>query len=99
MRIPFAFAVRDHNARSRSGIAVARGNMSCMKEAEAEIRAAAKKRARSKEAFDRDDAALRDLLVKWRGEGEGPSDMARWSGFTREWVAKVAPAPKRAADA
>lgn len=62
-----------------------------MDAAEAEIRAAAKKRERSKKAFERDDAELRDLLVKWRAKGVGPSDMARWTGFTREWVAKIAP--------
>jgi hypothetical protein len=34
------------------------------------------------------------LFVKWRADGVGPSDMARWSGMTREWVARIAPAPK-----
>jgi hypothetical protein len=53
--------------------------------------------AKSKEAFDRDDAEVRRLLVKWRAEGVGPSDMARWTGFTREWVAKIAPAPSKEA--
>jgi hypothetical protein len=66
-------------------------------DAETELRAAAKKRAKSKEAFDRDDAEVRRLLVKWRAEGVGPSDMARWTGFTREWVAKIAPAPSKEA--
>lgn len=65
--------------------------MSGMSDAEEEIKAAARKRQRSKTAFDRDDAALRDLFVKWRAAGVGPSDMARWSGMTREWVAKIAP--------
>jgi hypothetical protein len=72
--------------------------MSLMTTAEEEIKAAARKRERSKAAFERDDAALRELFVKWRAAGEGPSDMARWSGMTREWVAKIAPdpnAPKR----
>lgn len=67
-------------------------------DAETELKAAARKRAKSKEAFDRDDAEVRRLLVKWRAEGIGPSDMARWTGFTREWVGKIAPdpdAPKR----
>lgn len=63
-------------------------------EAEAQIREAARKREKSKAAFERDDAALRALFVQWRGQGVGPSDMARWSGLTREWVAKIAPAPK-----
>ena len=67
-----------------------------MEDAETEIRAAAKRRERSKQAFERDDAALRELFVKWRAEGKGPSDMARWSGMTREWVAKIAPDPNAA---
>lgn len=65
--------------------------MDVMSDAEEEIKTAARKRQRSKEAFDRDDAALRALFVKWRAAGVGPSDMARWSGMTREWVAKIAP--------
>ena len=72
--------------------------MSVMTTAEEEIKAAARKRERSKAVFERDDAALRQLFVKWRADGVGPSDMARWSGMTREWVAKIAPdpnAPKR----
>jgi hypothetical protein len=69
--------------------------MGCMTTAEEEIRAAARKRARSKAAFERDDAALRELFVKWRAAGEGPSDMARWSDMTREWVAKIAPGSKK----
>jgi hypothetical protein len=67
--------------------------MSLMTTAEEEIKAAARKRERSKAAFERDDAALRELFVKWRADGVGPSDMARWSGLTREWVAKIAPDP------
>lgn len=62
-----------------------------MSDAATEIQAAARKRARAEEAFKRADGELRDLLVKWRAEGVGPSEMARWSGFTREWVAKIAP--------
>lgn len=76
----------------------AHGTMCLMTTAEEEIRAAARKREKSKAAFERDDAALRELFVKWRADGYGPSDMARWSGMTREWVAKIAPdpnAPKR----
>ncbi|NUL14557.1 hypothetical protein [Streptomyces lunaelactis] len=68
-----------------------------MTDAATEIQAAARKRTRAKDAFDRADGELRDLLVKWRAEGVGPSEMARWTGFTREWVAKVAPDPKAAA--
>lgn len=73
--------------------------MCLMTTAEEEIKAAAKKRERSKAAFERDDAALRELFVKWRADGVGPSDMARWSGMTREWVAKIAPDPNAARQA
>lgn len=71
----------------------AHGTMGLMTTAEEEIKAAARKRERSKAAFERDDAALRELFVKWRADGVGPSDMARWAGMTREWVAKIAPDP------
>lgn len=68
-------------------------------DAEAQIREATRKREKSKAAFERDDAALKALFVQWRAQGVGPSDMARWSGMTREWVAKIAPDPKRQRDA
>jgi len=58
-----------------------------------EIQAAAKKRAKAEEAFTRADAELRALLVQGRAAGKGPSHMAKLTGFTREWVAKIAPAP------
>lgn len=64
-----------------------------------EIQAAAKKRARAEEAFKRADRELRDLLVRGRAEGKGPSYMAKLTGFTREWVAKIAPDPKLSRDA
>jgi hypothetical protein len=69
-----------------------------MTDAETQIRAVAKKRARAEEAFKRADGELRELFVQWRAEGVGPSDMARWSGMTREWVARIAPAPKLSRD-
>jgi hypothetical protein len=56
-----------------------------------EIQAAAKKRARAEKAFLDADAELRQLLVRGRAGGKGPSEMARLTGFTREWVAKIAP--------
>ncbi|MDX3328827.1 hypothetical protein PV405_29905 [Streptomyces sp. ME02-6979-3A] len=59
-----------------------------------EIQAAAKKRTRAEEAFRRADEELRDLLVRGRAEGKGPSHMAKLTGFTREWVAKIAPQSK-----
>lgn len=55
------------------------------------IQAAAKKRTRAEDAFKRADAELRDLLVEGRAAGLGPSHMAKLTGFTREWVAKIAP--------
>ncbi len=68
--------------------------MSCMDALDMEIEAAAKKRTRAEEAFKRADDELRDLLVRGRAAGKGPSHMAKLTGFTREWVAKIAPAPK-----
>lgn len=68
--------------------------MCCMDALDMEIQAAAKKRARAEKAFNDADAELRQLLVKGRAEGKGPSHMAKLTGFTREWVAKIAPDPK-----
>jgi hypothetical protein len=59
-----------------------------------EIQAAAKKRARAEKAFNDADAELRQLLVQGRAAGKGPSHMSKLTGFTREWVAKIAPDPK-----
>jgi hypothetical protein len=59
-----------------------------------EIQAAAKKRARAEKALSDADAELRELLVKGRAAGKGPSHMAKLTGFTREWVARIAPASK-----
>lgn len=58
------------------------------------IQAAAKKRARAEKAFNDADAELRELLVEGRAANKGPSHMAKLTGFTREWVARIAPAPK-----
>ncbi|MFB7899897.1 hypothetical protein ACFC1B_26615 [Streptomyces xiamenensis] len=59
-----------------------------------EIQAAAERRTAAETAFQEADRELRDLLVRGRAEGKGPSHMAKLTGFTREWVAKIAPAPK-----
>lgn len=64
-----------------------------------EIQAAAKKRARAEKAFNEADAELRQLLVKGRAAGKGPSHMAKLTTFTREWVARIAPDPKAQRDA
>lgn len=62
-----------------------------------EIQAAAQERAEAENAFKRADERLRALLVKGRAKGKGPSHMAKLSGFTREWVARIAPEPKKSA--
>lgn len=95
MSIPFATARRDLIWRPRSVSASAHGTMGFMEDAAAQIQVAAKKRTRAKEAFDRADAELRDLLIAARAGGMGPSEMARLTGFTREWVARIAPEPKK----
>lgn len=65
-----------------------------MDELDERIQAAAKKRARAEKAFNDADAELRVLLVEGRAAKKGPSHMAKLTGFTREWVAKIAPLPK-----
>lgn len=65
-----------------------------MDDLDREIQTAARKRQRAKSAFDRADEELRVLLVKGRASGKGPSHMGKLVGFTREWVAKIAPEPK-----
>ncbi|NUQ95360.1 MAG: hypothetical protein HOY79_01920 [Streptomyces sp.] len=67
-----------------------------MDEFDERLQAAAKRRARAKTAFDRADEEVRALLVEGRKEhGKGPSHMAKLAGFTREWVAKIAPDPSK----
>ncbi|GLP64251.1 hypothetical protein TUSST3_08710 [Streptomyces sp. TUS-ST3] len=61
------------------------------------IRAAAQERRRAEDALVSADAELRALLVEGRAAGKGPSHMAKLTGFTREWVAKIAPDPKASA--
>lgn len=68
--------------------------MCTMDELDERIQAAAKKRARAEKAFNDADAELRTLLVEGREAGKGPSHMAKLTGFTREWVARIAPQPK-----
>lgn len=60
-----------------------------------EIQAAAEQRTQAENAFKRADENLRALLVKGRANGKGPSHMAKLTGFTREWVAKIAPDPSK----
>lgn len=69
--------------------------MCCMDDLDTRIESAAKKRARAEAAFQAADRELRSLLVEGRAAGRGPSHMAKLTGFTREWVAKIAPDPKR----
>ncbi|NJQ04247.1 hypothetical protein [Streptomyces lonarensis] len=61
------------------------------------IEAAAQKRTSAELEFQSADRELRELLVAGRAAGLGPSHMAKLTGFTREWVAKIAPDPKQAA--
>lgn len=76
----------------------AHGNMGCMDDFDERLQAAARKRARAKDAFDKADEEVRVLLIQGRIElGKGPSHMAKLTGFTREWVAKIAPDPKSSA--
>ena len=65
-----------------------------MDELDERIQAAAKKRARAEKAFNDADAELRELLVEGRAANKGPSHMAKLTGFTREWVARIAPQQK-----
>jgi predicted GIY-YIG superfamily endonuclease len=59
--------------------------------------AAVEHRARMQKEFREQDEKLRALLVRGRAAGMGPSHMARLTGFTREWVARIAPEPKKTA--
>lgn len=68
--------------------------MWCMDDLDARIEAAAKRKKRAEDAVKRADAELHALLIEGRAAGKGPSHMARLTGFTREWVAKIAPDPK-----
>ena len=73
--------------------------MGVMDEFDVRLQTAAKKRARAKDAFDSADEEVRALLVEGRNEHDkGPSHMAKLTGFTREWVAKIAPDPKLSRD-
>lgn len=66
-----------------------------MEDYEARIRAAAKKRDRAKAALTAADKELHAEFIAARADGIGPSDMSRWSGLTREWIAKIAPDPNK----
>ena len=83
MRIPFAIAVRDPIARTRSATVTTCVTMSDMDALDMEIQAAAKKRTKAEEAFKRADEELRALLVKpvSRAISDGPRPAAR--PFTR----------------
>lgn len=71
--------------------------MSGMDDLDERIEAAARRRADAENAFTQADFELRALLVEGRAAGKGPSHMAKLTGFTREWVAKIAPDPKASA--
>ncbi|WP_385618634.1 hypothetical protein PXH67_06450 [Streptomyces sp. P8-A8] len=65
--------------------------MSDMDALDTEIQNAARRRTQLEEQFLQADAELKELLVKGRAAGLGPSEMAKLTGFTREWVSKIAP--------
>ncbi|MFE9850268.1 hypothetical protein ACFYPN_15860 [Streptomyces sp. NPDC005576] len=60
-----------------------------------EIQTAARRRSEAETAFLRADAELRELLIKGRAANKGPSHMAKLTGFTREWIYKIAPDPEK----
>jgi predicted GIY-YIG superfamily endonuclease len=51
----------------------------------------ARARHQAKEELLAADEELRELVAEGRAQGLGPSHLARLTGFTREWVAKIAP--------
>ncbi|MFI5992424.1 GIY-YIG nuclease family protein [Streptomyces sp. NPDC051362] len=55
---------------------------------------AARVRHEAKRELLEADAELREAVVEGRAADKGPSHMAKLTGFTREWVAKIAPAAK-----
>jgi hypothetical protein len=62
--------------------------------ADKELTAAGGRWHQSKAALKEADAELRTLLIEGRRQGIPVNRLAELSGFTREWVAKIAPAPK-----
>jgi len=60
-----------------------------------EIQNAARRRSQAEAQFAQADAVLRDLLIKGRAANKGPSHMAKLTGFTREWISKIAPDPEK----
>jgi hypothetical protein len=67
-------------------------------ELDIEIGTAARQRLLAKKELEASDRELKALVAEGRASGLGPSHMAKLTGFTREWVAKIAPDPKRARD-
>lgn len=66
---------------------------------EEDLAAAMKKGAanfqRTKKNYEDARAHLNSLIFDAQEEGAGPSEIARATGFTREWVAKVIAAEKK----
>jgi len=69
--------------------------MGCMDALDQEIQNAARRRSDAESAFLHADAELRELLIKGRAANKGPSHMAKLTGFTREWISKIAPDPEK----
>jgi predicted GIY-YIG superfamily endonuclease len=96
-----AMAIRDelpiHNGirpHLITGIPLALGGPAEPDPFDLELQAAAEERARTKRVLDEANRELRVLVARGRAAGKGPSHMARLTGFTREWVSKIAPEPK-----
>lgn len=55
----------------------------------ARMKASATRFKRTKTTYEAARADLYSLIFDAQEEGSGPSEIARASGFTREWVSKV----------
>lgn len=62
---------------------------------EARMRKSATRFKRTKDAYEAARTELNALIIEADAAGVGPSELARITGFTREWVAKVVAAEKR----
>ena len=63
-----------------------------MEDIDSRLRTAAQRFKRAEAAAERARNDLRDLMIEARQEHDlGPSQIARLTGYTREWVAKLAP--------
>jgi hypothetical protein len=61
----------------------------------ARMKQSANRFKRTKSAYEAARADLYSLIFDADEDGSGPSEIARASGFTREWAAKVIAAEKK----